>query len=99
MTSYRVFVMRYYIAVEYYDIEADTARNAEKVAVAAAKALLPDVRADAVDNGWRLENPAGCAQVIPYLGSSSAVAQADANEHMQAVFKDKRGRGIAYKYK
>jgi hypothetical protein len=88
MKTYRVFVTRTYIAVRYYDIEAGSGRDAEKVAVAAANKLVPDARAEATDNGWMLENSAGCACEIPYLGSSSAPFE------VEEVFRNKKG--IAY---
>lgn len=52
MAEYRVFVTRHYIAVDYFEIEADSPKAAEKAAVKAAYAITPDARAIATDNGW-----------------------------------------------
>ncbi len=91
MGTYRVFVTRTYIAVRYYDVEAGSERDAEKIAVAAAKKLVPDARAEATDNGWMPENPAGCAVEIPNLGYSSAPFE------VEEVFRNRKG--VAYQEK
>jgi hypothetical protein len=81
METYRVFVTRYYIAVEYFDILAKTERKAEKTAIAAAKALSPDPRLTAIDNGWIADS----AVDIKFLGYPST------QKHLKLVYKHKDG--------
>lgn len=79
MPTYRVFVDRHYVAVEFYDIEAPTAEMAEKAAKKAVNKLIPDARAMAVDNRWSVDS----AVEIPNLGYSSAPFE------VEQVFKHK----------
>ena len=87
MNTYRVFVTRHFIAVQFYDVEAENEKDARKVARKAAETLEPDVRDEAADNGWRADDPTE----ISHIGS--AVSDMD----MIHVFEDKKGH--AWKYK
>ena len=55
--KYRVFVTRYYTAVNFFDIECETARQAASLATRAARQLRPDPRLEATDNGWIPDEP------------------------------------------
>ena len=55
--TFRTFVTRHYIAVQWYDVRAVSAPEARRKAERAAHALLPDARADATDNGWHGDDP------------------------------------------
>ena len=57
MKTYRVFVTRHYIAVDFYDIEAETPRKAKAVARNAAYKLRPNPRMEATDNTWLPDEP------------------------------------------
>lgn len=65
--TYRVFVTRHYISVEFFDVEADSPARAERAAEAAARHLYPDMRAVANDNGWHADQ----AGEIPNLGHAA----------------------------
>lgn len=54
---YRVFVTRHYIDCRHYDIEETSPRRAKNRAVKTASRFLPDVRDQAVDNGWIADEP------------------------------------------
>lgn len=88
MPTYRVFVTRHYIDVEFYDIECSTAKKAEKVAERAAKKLIPDSRSRATDNGWHSED----ALEIEGLGFPSAPDSVERvyKEKDATVYMDKR---------
>lgn len=85
MATYRVFVTRHYIAVRWYDVEADTPRKARNAARKAARTLSPDPRAEATDNGWIADDPVA----IEYVGSFGAEAgeMHDMNEVLPGVFE------------
>ena len=51
----RVFVERYYIAVEWFDVMSDSPGDAKRKAVSAANKLHPDPRLAATDNGWQAD--------------------------------------------
>ena len=55
--KYRVFLRRHYIAVEFFDIECETARQAASLATRAARQVRPDPRLEATDNGWIPNDP------------------------------------------
>ena len=89
MANFRVFVTRHYIDCVYYDVEADTKKKAMTVAKNAAKKLLPDVRAVAVDNHWQTDN----SEVVEleHIGSCG-----DYGARVKEVYKNKNG--IAYSH-
>lgn len=66
MKKYRVFTSRHYIAVEFFDIEADTQRKAKNLAIKTAYKLYPSPKT--TDNGWLADEPVE----IPSLGYSCA---------------------------
>ena len=57
MKTYRVFVTRHYIAVDYFDIEATKPLTARNAAVKAAYKLRFDPRSEATDNTWLADEP------------------------------------------
>jgi hypothetical protein len=57
MTTYRVFVQRHYIAVEFFEVKAKSPGRARSLAERAAKKLRPDPRLKATDNGWIADDP------------------------------------------
>jgi len=65
--TYRVFLSRHYISVEFFDVEADSQAKAERAAEVAARHLYPEMRAVAADNGWHADK----ATEILHLGYSS----------------------------
>ena len=67
MKTYRVFLNRHYIAIEFYDIKAKDKNTAKRIAEKGARKLLPNVRNIATDNGWIADEPVK----IKYLGYSS----------------------------
>lgn len=54
---FRCFVSRHYIAVEYYDVTATTAKKARKLAEKVAQIQQPDPRLTATDNRWHSDEP------------------------------------------
>jgi hypothetical protein len=68
MKTYRCFLSRNFIAVNFFDIESDSAKHAQADACKAANKLFPDVRNIATDNGWIPDE----AIDIPFIGSSAA---------------------------
>lgn len=77
--TYRVFLARHYIAVDWYDIEATSPKVARKAAKKAARKHMSDARREAVDNGWIPEEPVE----IEYPGFSAHPFQ------VIEVFRDK----------
>jgi hypothetical protein len=64
---YRVYVTRHYIAVKFYDIEAESEEKAGSLARKTVRKQLPDVRQTATDNLWQLDS----VTEIPHVGHSS----------------------------
>jgi len=85
MKTYRVFLTRHYVAVEYYDVEASTPAKAKRAAETAVRNLMKDMRAQATDNGWHGDKPTE----IPSLGYSVNPSP------VKEVFRTKSG--IVYK--
>ncbi len=54
---YRVFVTRHYIAVDWFDLQAESPAKARRIAERQARRQKPDVRAEATDNGWHADEP------------------------------------------
>lgn len=55
--TYRVFVTRHYIAVDWMDVVATSPGRARSRAEAVARKIRPDARAEATDNGWIGDEP------------------------------------------
>jgi len=68
MNKYRVFLTKHYIAVEFYDIKAKDKKIAKRIALKVANKLKKDVRNEATDNGWIVDDPVE----INYIGYSVA---------------------------
>ena len=83
--TYRVFASRHYIAVRFFDIEAESEKAARSLAERAANKICPDARAEATDNTWL----AGEAEPIVELGLS-----ATGKNKLREVLRSKRG--VAY---
>ncbi len=69
MAVYRVFLIRDYRAVAFYDVRAPTQARAAAMAKRHARRQLKDVRADATDSGWQatrpiieVESPGACGE-------------------------------------
>lgn len=65
MNTYRVFVERHYIAVCYFDVEAETEKKAKHIAERSAYKLYEDPRSTATDNGWHVEEE---TVELPFIG-------------------------------
>jgi hypothetical protein len=89
MATFRVFVTRHYIAVDFFDIESTNKKQAERDAEKAINALRPDTRAEATDNHWHSDE----GVEIDHLGSSAA----DFSDNLELVFKT--GKSKLYKSK
>ena len=87
MKTYRVFTTRHYIAVEFFDIEAENEKKAKRLAQQAARKLYPDAREHAVDNHWYSDE----STEIPALGYSSAPFEP------KLVFENKNGKAYQEK--
>jgi len=68
MKTYRVTLLRAYIVGEQYDVLAANPEGAEAKAVQAAQDKRPDVRADALDTGWRAIESTGIREIGARLG-------------------------------
>jgi hypothetical protein len=55
--SFRVFVTRHYIAVDWFDVKAESPRKAASKARKYVRRARPDVRAEATDNHWQTDEP------------------------------------------
>ena len=67
MKTYRVFSTRHYIAVEWYDVRAETKAKARSLAQRTVRRRRKDDRAVATDNGWHADDPI----VVPRIGSGA----------------------------
>lgn len=57
MKTYRVFVTRHYIAVDWIDLKADSPAKAKRKAEKLIAKERPDARAEATDNHWHADEP------------------------------------------
>ncbi len=82
-STYRVFLTRHYIAVEWYDVKATTAARARGKAKRAANKLLPDARAEASDNGWIADKGVILTELGSFSGGTHPMREVD-----KGVFKN-----------
>jgi hypothetical protein len=55
MATYRVFLTRHYIAVQWADVNANSPDAAKRLAERVVYRLQPDPRQTATDNGWHVD--------------------------------------------
>jgi hypothetical protein len=88
MKTYRVFVTRHYIAVEWFDIKAKSPAKAKRLAKAAAYKVAYDARQDATDNGWIPDEPVVVKRPGAYAGGTLKMQSIPTRNKPAKVYKE-----------